>query len=306
MNYFFFILTAIILPILLQVVLGYIVQKVAKLDVHTLSKIQFYYFIPVFMFYRLATFDIPADLLLKVITACAVLMAALFLLATGIAWASRLNRSMRKGFQNSLMFFNSGNICVPLIELLYTQPIAMVAQMCVLLFQNLTINSIGMFNSSTGRKGHLESLIHVFQMPMLYAVGLALAVNYMHIPIWGPLENAIKISSQGMVPLALFTLGAQLANTHIGKKLKLPVAASLLRLLVGPLVAWMIIRLTGWSGIPAQVFFICASAPTAVNTALLAVKFDNEPAFASQTVLISTLLSTVTLAASIYVAMTWI
>ena len=55
-------------------------------------------------------------------------------------------------------------------------------------------------------------------------------------------------------------------------------------------------------GIMAQVMIISAGLPTAVNTALIAVEFDNKPDFASQTVMISTLLSSVTLTVVIYFA----
>jgi predicted permease len=40
--------------------------------------------------------------------------------------------------------------------------------------------------------------------------------------------------------------------------------------------------------------------PTAVNTALLAMEFDNEPRFASQTVFYTTILSVVTVSFTIY------
>jgi len=47
---------------------------------------------------------------------------------------------------------------------------------------------------------------------------------------------------------------------------------------------------------------ISSGVPTAVNTALIAVDYDNCPGFASQTVLLSTLLCTLTLPAVIYTA----
>ena len=47
---------------------------------------------------------------------------------------------------------------------------------------------------------------------------------------------------------------------------------------------------------------ISSSVPAAVNTALIAVECDNYPDFASQVVMVSTLLSSVTLVVVIYFA----
>ena len=51
----------------------------------------------------------------------------------------------------------------------------------------------------------------------------------------------------------------------------------------------------GISGVVAQVMVICAAAPSAVNTVLLAIEYRSDPEFASQTVFLSTLLSALTM-----------
>ncbi|MFP3390431.1 hypothetical protein [Brevibacillus sp. SIMBA_040] len=51
----------------------------------------------------------------------------------------------------------------------------------------------------------------------------------------------------------------------------------------------------GLGGITAQALFIVSAIPTSRNSAALALEYGNEPEFAAQAVLVSTLLSTVTL-----------
>jgi len=63
-----------------------------------------------------------------------------------------------------------------------------------------------------------------------------------------------------------------------------------------------LIKIMGFSGIIAQALMISTSVPTAVNTALIAVEYDNHPDFASQTVLVTTIFSAITLPLIIYLA----
>jgi predicted permease len=72
------------------------------------------------------------------------------------------------------------------------------------------------------------------------------------------------------------------------------------RLILGPLIAVALIFIFQYRGIMAYALLISSSMPTAVNTALLAIEFDNEPRFAAQAVLFTTILSIVTVSFTIY------
>jgi len=75
-----------------------------------------------------------------------------------------------------------------------------------------------------------------------------------------------------------------------------------MRLIGGPILAVILLKLFGAQGILAQALMISSSVPTSVNTALIAVEYNNRPDFASQAVMVSTLLSAITLTAVIYFA----
>ena len=78
--------------------------------------------------------------------------------------------------------------------------------------------------------------------------------------------------------------------------------AAMIRLMIGPALALGFILLFGMDGIPAQVLFISASVPTAVNTALIAVESKNHPDFATQVVILTTMLSALSMTAVIFLA----
>ncbi|MEJ6950731.1 AEC family transporter [Natronospora cellulosivora (SeqCode)] len=113
---------------------------------------------------------------------------------------------------------------------------------------------------------------------------------------------SLEYLQNGLIPVALLTLGTQLYRTKFSFKNKDVYIASITRLLGGPILAFLLLNLMGIDGVMAQVLFISSSVPSAVNTALIAVEFNNEPDFASQVVMTSTLLSAITLTIVIYLS----
>ena len=72
-------------------------------------------------------------------------------------------------------------------------------------------------------------------------------------------------------------------------------AASGVRLIAGPALAFALIPLFGLSGIEASAGVLQASMPSAVLTAIIAVENDVVPAFVTSVVFATTLLSLISL-----------
>jgi predicted permease len=95
----------------------------------------------------------------------------------------------------------------------------------------------------------------------------------------------------------MLVLGMQLERAAIPERPLLVVLATVLTLVVTPLLALGLVQLMGLSGAARQAAVIEASMPTAVVTTILALEYEIAPAFVTGTVFLSTLLSpfTVTL-----------
>lgn len=213
------------------------------------------------------------------------------------------------------MFFNSANIGVPLITLVFSnEPFvingetpylstAIAAQIMVMLFQNITINTIGFINAGRASTQWKDSLAKVLKMPIIYTIILAFIFKFSNydltkVPIW----PSLNYCANALVAVNLIALGVQLSKTNFSLKNKEVYLSCLVRLIIAPIMSVILINMLQLKGIVAQVAMISAALPTAVNTALIAVEFDNYPDFASQTVMVSTLLSAITLSFVIYFA----
>ena len=314
MNIFLSIILNSIIPIFILIFLGYIADKKFNMDMNTLTKINFYLFVPAFSFVNIYTIDISVDLV-YVILLTVILLGINFIFGAVLAKLLKLSKKTGKAFENSMMFYNSGNIGVSLMTLVFSNSpfvidgakpyleIALSVQIMTLLVQNLTTNTIGFINSGGEGMTLKTGLLRVVKMPTMYAV--ICAVLFKFIPFdfrITPIYPALEYLRSGMVSVALVTLGVQLSKTRINLKMKLPYIASFCRLAGGPAITLGLIKLFGFTGAMAQAVFIASSAPTAVNVALLSIECKGDVDFTVQTVTISTLFSAVTMTTVVYLA----
>lgn len=285
----------IILPIFIPIGAGYLLQRKFPLNVATLTKIQFYIFIPALLFTTMYKTELNSTLLQDLILANLVLFALLWVACLVCARVLKLDANKRSAFINSVCFYNSGNYCIPLVQLMYHTAFAFSVQIVVMLIQQLLTNTIGVMNASSSNRSWKQAVLDNFRMPMTYAVLLAILCRWLNIDVPKPLWTSMDLMAQGLVPTALITLGAQLASTRLYVRNFRVLVSNAMRLLAGPLLAASVCWVWGIHGVVAQVMVICAAAPSAVNTVLLAIEYKSDPEFASQTVFLSTLLSALTM-----------
>jgi predicted permease len=301
MTQVFSIFTDVILPILFIVTIGYVLQKLLKFGVSPLTKVIIYILIPCLIFSRIYRTALSFQEFAKVSAFSLAIIIIMGLFSYPLTRIRKYGASMRAAFALSIMFYNSANYGLPVIELVFSQnTLATSVQIMVLIIQNIITVTLGVFLVSKGQVSFRRSVGRTLRYPMIYAVTLAFVLRGLHISIWQPLMVSIERISAALVPMALITLGAHIATIRLTHRVVDIVISAAVRLLVGPLVALLFIKVFQFSGIVAGTLLISTSMPTAVNTALLAMEFKNESQFASQAVMFSTLLSIATVSFAIY------
>ncbi len=296
-----------IVPIFILIAFGYMLSRYFPLDIFTLSKLNFYIFVPIFVFVNLYSTTIEFELIQAVLFTL-LLLSANMLVGSLLARVRGYDLALKNAFKNSIMFYNSGNIGVPLITLVFSSSpyivdgqtpylfVAVATQVMVLVVQNVTTNTIGFFNAGRAQMDWRESIAKIFRMPTVYAIPVALVLKALPIEIANsPIWPALQFVRQGLIPLALITLGVQLSRTTFDFGDKEVFLAVFTRLIGGPILAIILLMTFRLDGILAQTLMISSAVPTSVNSALIAVEYRNRPDFASQAVMLSTLLSALTL-----------
>ncbi|HLR04119.1 MAG TPA: AEC family transporter [Virgibacillus sp.] len=297
------ILKNILFPVFIIMGIGYFIQKKFQLNLDTLAKLNIYFLVPGFIFVKLYSTQFSGDVFLYVIIFFIIYVVILFLISKGVALLQGLNPAKSTTVSNGVIFFNSGNYGVPVNDLVFRgDPLAMSIQVIVLTMQNILTFTYGIFALQSLKIGKLNALLGYFRMPILYALAVAVIMNYFDIPvpefIWIP-ANYI---ADAMIAIALILLGAQVSRIKLKWEWSSTYIHILLRLVIGPLIALVIIWMMNLDGVIAQALFIASAMPTSVNSSVIAQEYDNYPELAAQIVLYSTILSAVTVTGVIYLS----
>lgn len=296
---FVHILTHNVIPLSVMIGLGFALQRAFKLDLRTLSKLIFYLFSPVVVFTMLYKSEFSGEVAGQVVLFFLVFYAMLIGVTELVVRLRRLRGGMAVAMRNSVIFYNSANFAIPLNQLVFAgNPFTMAIQLIIMLFQNLLPNTLGIFMVNAGKMTAKEALKVVFTFPAVYCVPFALIMKAYEVPIPQPLMTPLEYITEGFIAVALVTLGAQLGSMKWSmKRFDLVFLSNALRLLVSPALGFLAVWALGYEGLLAQALVLSCAVPTSLSSMLIAVEFENEADFASQTVFTSTVLSifTVTL-----------
>ena len=294
------ILTNILLPVLLMVGLGALVQRFQPLDNRTLSRIQIYAFVPAFMFVRVYESQLSWGAIGKI--ALAVLLSQ-FVLAVPLYFAMRARRVPPETLSVVLLasvVFNAGNFGIPVVERAFGAAGGAV-QALVVMVANLSLWGIGyaMMAAVTG-KGKAAAWGY-FKLPMVYCLAAALVLRGVHAPLPPFLLYTLRTVADGVIPLSLFNLGSQLATRQAMRPVRWRVIAPTVvaKLLLLPAVTAGVSVLLGLWPFPGAVLVLAASAPSAVNTLLLAQEQNGDVELAADCVFATTLLCVITVTATL-------
>jgi hypothetical protein len=296
-----FILEEILLPIIIMITAGFVFQKIFNVDIRTFSKLSIYLLVPVLVFTKLYGIDISGEFFVQVVPFVLLLELAMYVIAVIFSAIFRFNRSIRKAFTNSLVLINTGNYGIPLIDLVFRgNPLADSSQIFIVAIQNITTSTFGVFQASSGNSSRKRALINMIKMPTIYAILLVVLLRALKVTIPGTIMIPLNYITDAFIAFALLALGVQLASVKLGYKIWQVMGVSALKLIVAPLAAFGLTQLLDIQGVLGAALIIGLSTPTAVNTAILAHEFDNEPEFAAQVVFMTTVLCTFTLPIVIY------
>jgi hypothetical protein len=298
--------TQVCLPILVLTSLGWMLDRKFNLDLGTLVKLNIYLFVPAFIFVNVVSSTLTAGLAVRVMAFTACIIASMFLLSVIVGRVCRYPAPQVRSLQLATMFYNSGNYGIPLMALAFPATGPML-QVFIVLTQNVSTFTVGLWLASSTHHIGWRKLLPMLRQVSLWAVCSAILVRSFSVPVmeWRWLWVPLTYISNGLVGLALVTLGAQLSQTEHAQIWRRLSWALALRLLGGPIIALLLLPLFAFKGETASVMILSSAFPTAVNTALIAHEFKADSHFAAAAVFYSTALSMVTVTLIVVALRIW-
>ena len=284
----------VVTPVFILVAVGYFIGPLLKIEARSLSKTAYYVFVPAFVFNIISEAKITAELTILMLCFTFVVQISVAILGFLVGKAMRQSREITAAFVLIATFGNVGNFGLPLIEFRFGEIARIPATIYFLatVFISFVI-CVGV--SSWAKNGGMAAIFSVFKTPAILALVPALIFNISGISVPIFLSRLSGLLGQAMIPVMLVTLGIQMAEIA---KIKIDFnvyAASMVRLIGGPLLAVILMPLFGLQGIERDAGILQSAMPAAVLASIIAMEYKLIPEFVTTTVLFSTLISVFTL-----------
>jgi predicted permease len=290
----------ILVPVFALVVIGYLVGPRLGLEARTLSRVAYFVLVPCFTFNVLTTSPIDAAIAGRMVLAIAVVEVACAAVAIIVARLCKRSPEMTGAYVLIAVFPNVGNFGLPIVQFAFGAD-ALVAATIYFIAMSTISFIIGVAAANWHHGSTLRSLTAVVKTPAVIAVVPALLFNAVGVRPPLVIERPTGLLAGAMVPVMLLALGVQLAGAGIPRLNGDMLGASLVRLLAGPALAALILIPFHLTSLARDAGVLQAAMPAAVLASIIAIEHNLLPSFVTATVLFSTLISIVTLAAIIAV-----
>jgi predicted permease len=292
MDLFLDILLKVTLPIVALVALGFALQPRLHLDVIGLNRLQVFVVLPCFLLHHLSAADVPIAAVWPTVYFSLLQFALLMALGWGAAALFRVERSLVPVLAMATVYANVGFFGIPLVQLAFP-PQYILHQSVITSLITIVMVTVGVWllAPARGGAGPLGRVRQAFETPVIPAVVAGLLLRAAEIKLPPVFGTPIQMMGSIFTPLALYTLGAQLA----GGKYELragPLALVLvLKLLVAPAATWALALALGMPQGLTELFVVGAATPVGVLLAIYCAELDRHPGFVAGAVLVSTALS---------------
>ena len=285
------IFTKVLLPVLSMAGIGVVAHRWCRYDMQTLVRLNLYLFVPVFLFTRIADSTLQWSEIGRV--GLAVMLPILILgglLLAGMKKSGARSETIAAVLLGGLLF-NAANFGIPVAQLAFDKSGGQV-QALVVMYLNTTLFVMGyMLMAAVQGKGLISGAMSYFKLPMFYMIvaGFAVRETGVGMPLW--LDKATHTLAEAMSPIALVTLGAQLATRARWPRWRVVGPIVIVKLLAFPAMMGLVVWALGLWPWPGAQLVLAAAAPTAINTLLLTIELNGDADTAADGVFWTTLLS---------------
>jgi predicted permease len=283
-----------ILPLLLIILIGVGVRRIAHIHPVVLASILIFVATPTVVFLGAYNLQLSIGLVLLPFCVCgiAITFALLCERYTRSWWSDGTHRLLAVSVGTS----NTGYFGLPMAVAILgpdALPIAVMFGFGQILFEN----TFGYYLAARHQHSIAEARKKLLKLPSVYALLIGLALNYFHVELYDVAEKTLTLLRGLYTPLGMMIIGVTLAGlTTFKLDGKYLTAILVNKFLMWPLAVIGLIALDQhfFNLLPNEVYAVMllqSIAPAAANTAAFAAQFDMHPDKAAVGILISTLIA---------------
>lgn len=301
------------MPIFLVMVIGYILKQIGMLNdnfVTVANKFNFKVTLPFMLFKDIAGVDIKAVFDIKYVLFCAIVSTICFWVVWGTAKLLVRDKTIRGAFVQSSFRGSAAVMGLAFIQNIYGSS-AMGPLMIVSAVPLYNIFSVIVLtfeaNDSTGidKKAKIRQAgINICKNPIILSILAGLIVGLLGIQFPTLVNKTVSNVAQMATPLALITIGAGFEGRKALAKIAPTMAASMIKLVLQPLVFLPVAAWMGFSGEKMIAILIMLASPTTPSCYIMAKSMNNDEVLTASVIVTTTLMAVFTLTGWIFLLKT--
>lgn len=294
---------ALATPLFLLVLLGYALMRLfhwPKAMADHMTRFVFSVALPAMLFRLMSDFSklppVDARLLVALFGGCLVV----FILGRLIAWrVFQLDGVGQSVFALGGVFSNNVMLGLPLAKVALGEaavpPVALVLVFNALVLWTLVTVSVEWArHGSFSVRGFARAARAVLVNPIVAAILSGTLFGIISLPLPALVDQPMAMLAQAATPMALIALGMGLAEYRLRDEWRISLAISAVKLLVQPLVVWLLARLLGLGTLETRVVVLLASLAVGVNVYLMSRQFEVLEGPVAGSLILSTALAALT------------
>jgi predicted permease len=260
--------------IILCVGLGYLFQKLSVFPEKTseiLNKFVIYISMPAMILLEIPTMKISLTMIIPIVVAWSVMILTAIITFYISRWL-KFSREVTGALMLVTVLGNTSFLGIPLMNAYYGQEamayLLIYDQLGTFIFLISYATFILSFYSNSGKTNFKVITFKVVTFPPF--LSLVVGLFFMGTSFSPMILHILKTFSGTIVPLVLVAVGLQLQFKIPKDDIKPFFVSSVLKLVVGPLIAFVICFIFGWHGLAAKVSIMEAAMPAMITAGAMA------------------------------------
>lgn len=300
-------------PIFLVMVIGYILKQIGMLNdnfVTVANRFNFKVTLPFMLFRDISGVDIRAVFDIRYVLFCALVSTACFWIIWGGVKLFLKDQSMRGAFVQASFRSSAAVMGLAFIQNMYGSsamgPLMIVSAVPLYnIFSVIVLTFEGAHSGEGDPKQKVkDACINIAKNPIILGILAGLVVGLLGIDFPVIVDKTVNSVAQMATPLALITIGAGFEGRKALAKIRPTIAASMIKLVVQPLIFLPVAAWMGFRGEQMIAILIMLASPTTPSCYIMAKNMDNDGVLTASVIVMTTLLAAFTLTGWIFILKT--
>ena len=301
------------MPIFLVMVIGYILKQIGMLNdnfVTVANKFNFKVTLPFMLFKDIAGVDIKAVFDIKYVLFCAIVSTICFWVVWGTAKLLVRDKTIRGAFVQSSFRGSAAVMGLAFIQNIYGSsamgPLMIVSAVPLYnIFSVIVLTFEANDSTNIDKKAKIRQAgMNICKNPIILSILAVLIVGLLGIQFPTLVNKTVSSVAQMATPLALITIGAGFEGRKALAKIAPTMAASMIKLVLQPLIFLPVAAWMGFSGEKMIAILIMLASPTTPSCYIMAKSMNNDEVLTASVIVTTTLMAAFTLTGWIFLLKT--